>query len=94
MAWRKVDLRKWADEMEVDLVEITQKLKLRDIIVKTRNKMGVTQEELAQTVGLSRSRIAQIEAGIKIHKTSFDVLLRVLQGLGYNYKITPVKLAA
>lgn len=61
------------------------------MIIKIRNKQGISQEQLAETVGVSRSRIAQIEAGVKLHKTSFDIFLRVLQGLGYSYKITALK---
>jgi len=94
MAWKKVNLTKWADEFGVDINEIDQKLKLREMIIKIRNKKGLSQEELAEIVGVSRSRIAQIEAGVKFHRTSFDVLLRILQGLGYRYKITASKLAA
>jgi transcriptional regulator with XRE-family HTH domain len=94
MAWKKVDLSKWADELGVDINEIDQKLRLRDMIVKIRNQKSLSQEELAELVGVSRSRIAQIESGIRLHRTSFDVFLRILQGLGYRYKITASKLAA
>lgn len=94
MAWKKVNLARWADEMGVDINEIDQKLKLRELIIKIRNKKGLGQEELAELVGVSRSRIAQIETGVKLHRTSFDVFLRILQGLGYRYKIMASKLAA
>jgi transcriptional regulator with XRE-family HTH domain len=94
MGWKKANLSKWADEMGVDINEIDQKLKLRDMIVKIRTKKNLNQDELAELVGVSRSRIAQIEAGVKLHRTSFDVFLRVLQGLGYQYRITASKLAA
>ena len=94
MGWKKANLAKWADQMGVDINEIDQKLKLRDMIIKIRNKKELNQDELAELVGVSRSRIAQIEAGIKLHRTSFDVFLRVLQGLGYRYRITASKLAA
>ena len=93
MAWRQVDLNKWADEMGVDLFEIDQKLKLREMIVKLRKQQELTQEELAERVGISRARIAQIENAVKIHKMTFDVLLRVLQGLGYQYKISAKRAA-
>ena len=94
MAWKKVNLEKWADDLGVDINEIDQKLKLRQLIIKIRSKKGLSQDELADVVGVSRSRIAQIEAGIKLHRTSFDIFLRVLQGLGYQYRITARKLAA
>jgi len=94
MAWKEVNLAKWADGVGVDINEIDQKLKLREMIIKIRNKKGMSQEELAEIAGVSRSRIAQIEAGIKIHRTSFDVFLRILQCLEYRYKITATKLAS
>ena len=94
ISWKKVKLSKWAYEMGVDLNEIDQKLRLRELIVKIRTQKKLSQEELALRVGLSRSRIAQIESGFKLHRTSFDVLLRILQGLGYSYKITASKVAA
>jgi transcriptional regulator with XRE-family HTH domain len=94
MGWKRVDLKKWADDMGVDICEIDQKLKLRDMIVKLRTKQRLTQEELAERVGVSRSRIAQIENGVKLHQMSFDILLRVLQGFGYRYEIRAKKLAA
>lgn len=94
MAWKKVNLSKWADDLGVDINEVDQKLKLREMIIKIRNKKGLSQNDLADLVGVSRSRIAQIEAGTKLHRTSFDVFFRVLQGLGYRYRITASKLAA
>jgi transcriptional regulator with XRE-family HTH domain len=94
MAWKEVSLAKWADEIGVDINEIDQKLKLRDMIIKVRKNKRISQEQLAERVGISRSRIAQIEAGIKLRQTSFDVFLRILQCLGYKYKITTMKLAA
>ena len=94
MGWKRVNLAKWADEMGVDINEIDQKLKLRDMIIRVRNKKGLTQEDLAETVGVSRSRVAQIEAGVKLHRTSFDVLLRILQGLGLKYSISARRMAA
>jgi DNA-binding XRE family transcriptional regulator len=94
MSWRKVNLSRLADDLGVDINEIDQKLKLREMIVKVRAARGLSQEELARVVGVSRSRIAQIEAGIKMHKMSFDILLRVLNCLGYKYTITTKKLAA
>ena len=94
MPWKKLKVSALADDLGVDINEIDQKLKLREMIVKVRAAKGLSQEELASLVGVSRSRIAQIEAGIKLHKMSFDILLRVLNALGYRYTITAKKLAA
>lgn len=94
MGWKKVNLAKWSDKMGVDINEIDQKLKLREMIVKIKHRKKLNQQELADLVGVSRSRIAQIEAGVRLHRISFDVLLRVLQALGFRYKITASKVAA
>ena len=94
MTWRKIDLPHLADELGVDINEIDQKLKLRAMIVKVRTTRGLSQDELAGLVGVSRSRIAQIEAGVRMHRMSFDILLRVLNSLGYKYTITTKKFAA
>jgi len=94
MPWKKLNVSALADDLGVDINEIDQKLKLREMIVKVRVAKGLSQDELASLVGVSRSRIAQIEAGIKLHKMSFDILLRVLNALGYRYTITAKKLAA
>jgi len=64
------------------------------MIIKIRNKKGMSQEELAEVAVVLRSKITQIEAGIKLYRASFDVFLRILQCLGYRYKITVTKLAA
>ena len=42
MAWKEVNLAKWADDMGVDINEIDQKLKLREVIIKIRNKKGMS----------------------------------------------------
>ncbi len=94
MPWKKLKVSTLADDLGVDINEIDQKLKLREMIVKVRVAKSLSQDELASLVGVSRSRIAQIEAGIKLHKMSFDILLRVLNALGYRYTITAKKLAA
>ena len=94
MPWKKLRVSALADDLGVDINEIDQKLKLREMIVKVRVAKSLSQDELASLVGVSRSRIAQIEAGIKLHKMSFDILLRVLNALGYRYTITAKKLAA
>ncbi len=94
MSWRKVEFVRWAGKMGVDINEIDQKLKLCGMVIKVRAKRGLTQAEVAELVGVSRSRIAQIEAGVRLHKMSFDILLRVLQGLGCRYTISAKRLAA
>ena len=94
MPWKKLDLKKWANAAGIDLNEIDQKLKLREMIVQLRKASEMSQADLADRVGVSRSRVAQIESGVKLHRMSFDILFRVLQGLGYRCQITTRKIAA
>ena len=82
--WKKANLAKWADDMGVDINEVDQKLKLRELIIKIRSRRGLTQDELAEMVGVSRARIAQIEAGIKLHRTSFDIFCGYFRGFGIS----------
>ncbi len=93
MPWKDIPLSEWASEMGVDMHEIDEKLRLRGLIVKLRKKQKLTQDQLAKNAGVSRSRIAQIENGIRIHKMSFDILLRIVQALGYDYSIATKKAA-
>jgi DNA-binding XRE family transcriptional regulator len=90
----KTTIAQLADHLGVDINEIDQKLKLREMIIRVRTRQGLTQSQLANLVGVSRSRIAQIESGVKLHRISFDILLRILQSMGYRYRISAVKLAA
>ncbi|MCI5071465.1 helix-turn-helix domain-containing protein [bacterium] len=45
-------------------------------------------------MGVSQSRIAQIESGVGTAKITFDVLLQVLSSLGCDFKIVLKKEAA
>lgn len=64
------------------------------MIIKIRNESGLTQDDVGELGGVPSARVAQVEAGIKLHKTSFDVFLRILQVLGYQPSIRPRKLEA
>jgi len=94
MPWKTIDLDKWAEELGVDIDELRQKNRLIETLVKTRNKLGLSQAQLASLVGVSQSRIAQIENRVKIGNISFDVLLRLLHALGHEYRIITRRAAA
>ena len=53
-----------------------------DIIVKKRHEMGLTQEELAQKVGISRGMLAMVERGTK------QVNLRLAKKLAEVFECT------
>lgn len=55
-------------------------------ISKYRNRMGLTQEDLANAVGISYSYIAQIEAPNVTKKMSLEVLLDIADTLKVDIK--------
>lgn len=58
------------------------KLRTEDIIVKKRHELGLTQEELAQKVGISRGMLAMVERGTK------QVNLRLAKKLAEVFECT------
>mgnify|MGYP001582916768 CR=1 FL=1 len=91
MPWKAIDLDKWAEELGISIDELRQKDRLIDTIVKTRKRLGISQAQLAGLVGVSQSRIAQLENRTRMSSISFDVLLRLLSALGHDYRITTRK---
>ena len=57
-------------------------MRTEDIIVKKRHEMGLTQEELAQEVGISRGMLAMVERGTK------QVNLRLAKKLAEVFECT------
>jgi transcriptional regulator with XRE-family HTH domain len=88
MPYEEIDLEAWAKELGIDYGEILEKQSLIRKIIKRRNKLGLTQGQLADLVEVSQPRIAQIETGIKTYKITFDILFKILKALGCSYKIT------
>lgn len=82
-----------AKSLGVNAKEVHEKQKLMSLIVKVRKGLGLSQASLAKKVGVSQSRIAQIESGVGTAKVTFDVLLNVLATLGYDFKIVPTRAA-
>ncbi len=91
MPWKKVDIDEWAEELGVNINELRQKEQLIEKIVKSRKGVNLTQGQLAEMVGVSQPRIAQIENRTKIGKISFDVLFNILGVLGHDIRITTRK---
>lgn len=55
-------------------------------IGKYRNKIGITQEELANRIGISYSYLTQIEAPNVITKMSLEVLFDIADALNVDIK--------
>ena len=93
MAWKEMSLNELALSLGVSPYEVREKQKLIRRIVKTRKESGISQARLAKKIGVTQSRIAQIESGVGTSKVTFDVLLNILTALGYDFKIVSKKIA-
>ena len=93
MGWKEMDLNQLAKSLGVSPSEVREKHKLIQLIIATRKKRGFSQAVLAKKIGVSQSRIAQIESGIGTAKITFDVLLNILSELGYDFEIETKKAA-
>lgn len=67
---------------EASYLEI--KLSLTDALVERRNKIGISQAELAKAMHSSQSRVAKMEAGDV--SVSADLLIKALLCLGLRAK--------
>ena len=93
MVWKEMSVEKIAHSLGISVNEVRAKQDLICRIVKLRKEKKLSQHELAKKVGVTQSRIAQIESGIGTTRLSFDVLLNILNLLGYSFKIVPKKAA-
>jgi DNA-binding XRE family transcriptional regulator len=93
MAWKETTIEEVAKSLGVSITEVREKQHLMDLIVKARKKAGMSQAALARKVGVTQGRIAQIESGIGTSKVTFDVLLHILEILGYDFKVVSRKVA-
>ena len=82
-----------AKSLDVSVGEIREKQRLIRLIVEARKAKKLSQTVLAQKVGVTQSRIAQIESGIGTANITFDVLFDLLTTLGYDLKIVARKAA-
>jgi transcriptional regulator with XRE-family HTH domain len=93
MAWKEMNIDELAKSLGVNASEVREKQKLIQLIIKTRKVQKISQIALAKKAGVTQSRIAQIESGVGTSKITFDVLLNILNILGYDFKILPRKAA-
>jgi len=90
-AWKSLSIDELAKSLGVNANEVREKQRLIQQIVKTRKSLKLSQVALAKKVGVTQSRIAQIESGIGTAKITFDVLLNILTILGMDFKIVSKK---
>jgi len=93
MAWKEMSVDELARRLGVNSAEVREKQRLIQQIVKIRKNAGLSQAQLAKKLNVTQGRIAQIESGIGTSQVTFDVLLHILNVLGYEFKITSKKAA-
>ncbi len=93
MAWKEMTVDELARSLGVSIGEVREKQHLIGLIIKARKEKGWSQQALAKRIGVTQGRIAQIESGIGTSKVTFDILLSILETLGYGFKIVPKKAA-
>ena len=93
MPFKDVDTKELADKLGIDFEEVKEKQRLIEQIVKARKAKRMSQATLAKKVGVTQSRIAQIESGVGTAKITFDILFGVLGALGFTVKVQLKKTA-
>lgn len=93
MAWKEMTVEEIARSFGISVSEVREKQHLIELIIKDRKAKRLSQQALAKKIGVTQGRIAQIESGIGTSKVTFDVLLSILETLGYSFKIVPRKAA-
>lgn len=87
MPFKEIDPEKLADKLGINYAEVLEKQKLIDKIVEMRHNTHLSQTALAQRIGVTQSRIAQIESGVGTSRISFDVLFNIIHALGFEFQI-------
>lgn len=93
MAWKEVSIESLAKSLGANLTEVREKQRLIELIVKARKAKRLSQTTLGKRIGVTQSRIAQIESGLGTAKISFDVLLNILVELGYDFHVVAKRAA-
>ncbi len=94
MPWKEMDMEALAKKSGVDTATVKEKVRVIAEIIRTRKAKGLTQARFAKLAGVSQARIAQIEGGVGGAHMTLDTLLRMLQLLGVEYRITFKRRAA
>lgn len=67
-------------EDEQNIIEYDIDLEVRELIINTRTKLGITQKQLAEKSGVSQSNISKIEN--RTYRPSITILKRIADAFG------------
>ena len=73
--------------IKADIEEAETLAKLIGAIIQRRNKLGISQRELAALCGLPQSSVARIEACCV--KPNVGTMLRIMKPLGLTLSVVP-----
>jgi DNA-binding XRE family transcriptional regulator len=78
--WRVGSAQDFVELSDEEAAYLEMRIALARVLVKRRKSLGVTQAEVARTLGSSQSRVAKMEAGDP--SVSLDLMIRSLLALG------------
>ncbi len=67
-------------EEEIEVYEYDVYKEVRELIIRTREKSGLTQKELAKKCGLTQANISNIEKGVT--RPTIDSLKKIADAMG------------
>ena len=73
------------EEFQIEYEKLKSRYELISQIVETRNKLRMTQEELALLVGTKKSNISRFESGSQ--NPTLDFIVKVAKSLGKEVHI-------
>lgn len=73
-------------ELKKEYDKLAPEYEIISAIIKARNEKGLTQSELAKTIGTDQARISKLEKGTL--NPSLDFLKRIADGLGQELHIS------
>jgi len=91
MPFKRIDVKNTVNELRKDnefneaYIEVEKEYELIRQVVETRKQIGMTQEILAEKVGISQQEISRFEREKHIPKLSS--FIRILDALGLEMKI-------
>ncbi len=74
------------EEFKAEYEKLKPRYELITQIIDTRNKLNITQEELALRVGTQKSNISRFESGS--YNPSLDFVIKIAKSLGKEVHIT------
>ena len=74
------------EEFKSEYEKLKPRYELIAQIIDTRNKLNITQEELAQRVGTQKSNISRFESGS--YNPSLDFITKIARSLGKQISIS------